>query len=112
MNSIFTALARSPEYTALAKAVGGGRTPAVAAGLSGIHKCAAIAALCRETKRRALVIAADEAESQRFQEDLSALGLRPLQFPLRDMNFRDTAVSSREYERLRLEALSQYQNGS
>ena len=27
------------------------------------------------------------------------------------MNFRDAAVSSREYERLRLEALSQYQNG-
>lgn len=111
MNSIFTALARSPEYSALAKALGRQETPAVAAGLSGVHKCAAIAALCRETKRRALILAADEAESQRFQEDLTALGLRPLQYPMRDMNFRDAAVSSREYERLRLEALSQYQNG-
>ena len=78
MNSIFTALARSPEYSALAKALGRQETPAVAAGLSGVHKCAAIAALCRETKRRALILAANEAESQRFQEDLTALGLRPL----------------------------------
>ena len=79
MNSIFTALARSPEYSALAKALGRQETPAVAAGLSGVHKCAAIAALCRETKRRALILAADEADSPRFQEDgsMSACGWRP-----------------------------------
>ena len=112
MKSIFSALSRSPEYSALARAIDTGAAPAVAAGLSGVHKCVVIAALCHQTGRRGLVIAADEAESQRFFEDLSALGLAPTQYPMRDFNFRDTAVSSREYERLRLEALSKMQNGS
>ncbi|RKJ41126.1 transcription-repair coupling factor [Acutalibacter sp. 1XD8-33] len=112
MKSIFSALSRSPGYRELSGALASGAVPAVATGLSGVHKCAAIAALCRDSGRRALILAADEAESQRFFEDLSSLGLSPVQFPLRDMNFRDTAVSSREYERLRLEALSRLENGS
>ncbi len=112
MKSIFNALARSQDFSTLCSAVESGRFPAVAAGLSGIHKCAVIAALCRKTRRKALVIAADEAESQRFLEDLTALGLFAVQYPMRDFNFRDAAVSSREYERLRLEALSKFQEGS
>ena len=111
MRSIFSALSRSAGYRELAQALAGGRVPAAVTGLSGVHKCVAIAALCRETHRRPLILAADEAEGQRFAEDLAALGLRPAQYPLRDMNFRDTAVSSREYERLRLEALTRFQNG-
>ncbi len=111
MRAVFTALSRAPEYRELSQALKTGAMPAVATGLSGVHKCVLTAALCRESGRRALVIAADEAESQRFCEDLTALGLRPVQYPMRDMNFRDAAVSSREYERLRLEALSKLQSG-
>ncbi len=111
MKSIFSALARSPEYARLSQAVHTGQVPAVAAGLSGVHKCAVIAGLAQSTGRKALVIAADEAECQRFTEDLAALGLRPAQYPLRDLNFRDSATASREYERLRLEALCKLQNG-
>ena len=68
-------------------------------------------AFAQKLGKQALVIAADEAEAQRFQEDLSALGMKPVTYPLRDFNFRDTAGTSHEYERLRLEALSKLQHG-
>ena len=112
MKLIGNMLRRWPEYQTLAAAVKQGALPAAAAGLSGIHKCCVLAALCQETGRKALVLAADEAEAQRFSEDLFALGMRPALYPIRDFSFRDTAGVSHEYERLRLEALSQLQNGS
>lgn len=112
MRSIFSAISRSPEYARLRDALISGAVPAVAAGASGIHKCVMTAGLMKASGRRALVIAADEAEAQRFAEDLQSLGLRPANYPLRDFGFRDSAVSSREYERQRLEALSKLQNGS
>ncbi len=111
MKSIFSALSRSPEYRELSQALKNAGTPAVVAGVSGVHKCVLTAALSRESGRKALIIAADEAESQRFCEDLAALGLRPAQYPMRDLSFRDAAVSSREYERLRLEALTKLLGG-
>lgn len=112
MRSIFSALTRSPEYAQLQKALRSGAVPAVAAGVSGVHKCVMTAGLMKESGRKALIIAADEAEAQRFAEDLQSLGLRPAHYPLRDFSFRDSAVSSREYERQRLEALSRLLNGS
>ena len=112
MKSIFSALNRSPEYTQLQKALKSGAVPAVAAGISGVHKCVLTAGLLKESGLKALIIAADEAEAQRFTEDLQNLGLHPANYPLRDFNFRDSAVSSHEYERQRLEALSRLQNGS
>ena len=102
MKLIRSALGRWPDYTRLEKAVEQQAVPAVVTGLSGIHKCCIIASLCQKTGRKALVLAADEAEGQRFCEDLAALGLRPVSYPLRDFNFRDTAGTSHEYERLRL----------
>ena len=111
MKLIQSAMRRWPDYVRLEEAVKSGAVPGVATGLSGVHKCCLIASLCQETRRRALVIAADEAEAQRFGEDLAALGMRPAQYPLRDFNFRDTAGTSHEYERLRLEALSKLENG-
>ena len=102
MKLIYNALSRWPDYARLEGAVAGGALPAAVTGLSGIHKCCVIASLCQKTGRRALVLAADEAEAQRFCEDLRALGLRPLPYPLRDFGFRDAAGTSHEYERLRL----------
>ena len=111
MKLIRNALQRWPDYTRLEQALEQGAMPAVATGLSGIHKCCITAALCQKTGRKALVLAADEAEAQRFCEDLRALGMRPVAYPLRDFNFRDTAGTSHEYERLRLEALSKLESG-
>ncbi len=111
MKFIEQALGKSPEYNTLRKAVQAGALPGAVTGLSGIHKCAAIAALCHGTGRAALVIAGDEAEAQRFGQDLAALGMRPVQVPLRDFNFRDTAGASHEYEQQRIQALTRLQNG-
>ena len=112
MKLIYNALSRWPDYARLEGAVAGGALPAAVTGLSGIHKCCVIASLCQKTGRRALVLAADEAEAQRFCEDLRALGLQPLSYPLRDFGFRDAAGTSHEYERLRLEVLSKLENGT
>lgn len=111
MKVIRSALRHWPDYAHLEQTVEQGAVPVAVTGLSGIHKCCIIAALCQKTGRRALVLAADEAEGQRFCEDLTALGMRPVPYPLRDFNFRDTAGTSHEYERLRLEALSKLQSG-
>ncbi len=111
MKFLFNALKHSPEYMNLSRAVQAGALPGAVTGLSGIHKCLVMASLCRETGRKALVIAADEGEGQRFSQDLTALGLRVAQYPLRDFNFRDTAGASHEYEQLRIEALSSLQSG-
>ena len=84
MKLIGNMLRRWPEYQTLAAAVKQGALPAAVAGLSGIHKCCVLASLCQETGRKALVLAADEAEAQRFSEDLFALGMRPALYPIRD----------------------------
>lgn len=112
MKVILNALRHAPEYAGLRAAVQNGRLPGAVTGLSGIHKCCVISALCEETGKNALVLAADEAEAQRFSEDLSSLGRRPVLYPMRDMALRDTAGTSHEYERLRLEALSKLLTGS
>lgn len=112
MKFISNALKHAPEYAALSKAVKDGAVPAVVTGISGIHKCCIISALCEEIDKKALIIAADEAEAQRFFEDLLALGRKPVLYPIRDFCFRDTAGNSHEYERLRIEALSGILDGS
>lgn len=112
MNALFHALKHSPEFAAVQQAVKEDRLPGAITGLSGVHKCCVIAALCREQNKKALVLAADEPEAQRFFEDLTALGRRPVLYPVRDFNLRDSAVTSHEYERLRLEALSKLLTGA
>ena len=111
MKLIRGALKRWKDYSRLEQAVKEGAVPAAVTGLAGIHKCCLIASLCKETGRQALILAADEAEAQRFLEDLTSLGMRAVYYPLRDFTFRDTTSTSHEYERLRLEALSKLQGG-
>ncbi|WP_099204002.1 transcription-repair coupling factor [Scatolibacter rhodanostii] len=99
------------EYKELLSAFGQNKTPAVVTNVSGIHKCAFVAALAQDTSQTALLIAADEAESYRFNEDLTAMGLRSVVFPLRDFCLRDTTGTSHEYERERLKVLTLLQKG-
>ena len=94
------------EYQTLEDAVSTGALPAAATGLSGIHKAAVSGALCARQGRKALFLAADEAEAQRIAADLSALGLRPLAYPARDFNLQDMESTSREYEHQRLQVLA------
>ena len=112
MKLISNGLKQWPEYAALSRAVKENALPGAVTGLSGIHKCCVISTLCEETGKKALILAADEAEAQRFCEDLQALGRSPVFFPFRDFGFRDAAGTSHEYERLRLEALTRLLSGS
>ena len=103
MKLVQSALARWPDYARLEQAVEGGGRPRGGDGALWGAQVLRDSLPVQKDGRRALVLAADEAEAQRFCEDLAALGLRPVSYPLRDFNFRDTAGTSHEYERLRLD---------
>jgi transcription-repair coupling factor (mfd) len=112
MKFIENILSKEPQFKVLSDAVNKGKVPAVVNGTSGIHKCAFIYSLVRQTGKSALVVTADEAEAQRFYDDLSALGLSPAIYPMRDFCLRDAAGTSHEYERQRLSALTRLISGT
>ena len=64
MNFLKAGMHKLPEYMQLRQAVESNALPAVATGLSGIHKATIINALVQDTNKTALLLAADEAEAQ------------------------------------------------
>ncbi len=111
MNFLTSAMLKLPEFNSLAAAVDSHVLPAAATGLSGIHKATILYSLCALKKRRAFVVASDEAEAQRLCDDLTAMGMSALVYPMRDFNLRDTEGNSHEYEHQRLQVLSRTLNG-
>ena len=99
------------EYRTLERAVSSGRTPAMATGLSGIHKAHLIYSMCKRLRRRALVLAADEAEAARLCSDINAMGLKTLYYPARDFTFREVTGVSGEFIHQRIGTLFSYMNG-
>ena len=112
MNLYRQLVQQTAEYRTLTEAFRTGRLPACVTGAGVVHKANLIAALCGEHHRRALIFAADEGEAQRFQRDLSEMGMRCAVYPYRDMTLRNMESHSREYERIRLSVLAAVQNGS
>lgn len=106
MKFITEALKLTREYKELTSAFRTGKVPAVLTGVSGIHKATVIYSLASEHSKKVLLIASDDAESMRFFEDLTSMGLNCAIYPLRDFSLRDAAGSSHEYERKRLEVLN------
>ena len=111
MQFVSALMGKLPEYRELKGALAHLGFPAAATGLSHIHKAVLIKSLCEELDRRALIIAADEAEASRFFDDLTALGVNAVYYPSRDYTFRDIAGFSREYEHMRLGALQKIADG-
>jgi len=105
------ALRSSPEYKELCGEILKGRLPSAATGLAHIHKAALIDTLRKDTKRRALVVVADESEGARIKSDLILMGAKVIDFPSRDLILRDISGVSREYEHARLGALSKIIDG-
>ncbi|MEG1568477.1 MAG: transcription-repair coupling factor [Oscillospiraceae bacterium] len=70
-----------------------------------------IAALCKDTKRNALVICAGEAEATRFAEDTEAFGKTSEVFPSRDFVLRAVESQNHEYEYRRLEVMGNVVGG-
>ncbi len=99
------------EYRTLERAVDSGRTPAMATGLSAVHKAHLIYSMCGRLGRRGLVLASDEAEASRLCEDLKAMGVRALYYPSRDMNYREIEGISGEFSHQRIGALFSWMNG-
>ena len=112
MEFLTSAIAGLPEFRQLKAAVETRTLPAVVTGLSGIHKANIIYSLCALSRRRAFVIASDEAEAQRLRRDLETMGMHPLVYPARDFSFRETAAISHEYEHDRLQVLSGILSGT
>ncbi|MBR4888671.1 MAG: transcription-repair coupling factor, partial [Clostridia bacterium] len=106
MKFLTDAIGRTSEYKELQNAVQLGALPAAVTGTASVHKANVIHSLCGQLKKTALVIAADESEAQRLKDDLTAMGLPALTYPVRDFSYRDTTGVSHEYERERLQVLS------
>lgn len=101
-----------PEYKDLSRAIQLNRLPAMATGLSGIHKAHLIHSVCKENNCGALVIAADEHEAQKLCNDLEVMGTKAVFYPSRDYTFREVEGLSREFEHQRIGALYALQSGN
>ncbi len=105
--SIWSAgLENLPVYRSVATDIRQGKVPLSVVGMAHIHKALFIAGWRQTSSRRAVVLVADEAEAIRMTEDLTALGLRVRQLPVRELSLRQTESASREYEQMRLGTLS------
>ena len=98
------------EYRTLENAVAKGATPAMATGLSAVHKAHLVYSVCRRLKRKALVIAADEAEAARLCSDINEMGLRAVYYPARDFTFREVTGVSGEFVHQRIAVLYDIMN--
>ena len=82
------------------------KSRAAATGVSGVHKANIISSLCRSRSVRAFCVAQNEQEAQVLCNDLSAMGLRAMVYPKKDLTFITSQVKSHEYEHQRLNVLS------
>ncbi len=99
------AIHSTTEYKRLYAAVTAKPVTAALFGLPPIGRAIALASLCGETGRPALLITPGEAEATRLAEDITTLGVPAAVFPARDYVMRNIEGQSREYEYRRLEVL-------
>ena len=111
MNFLNRILQSLPEYRQLSTAVSENSLPAMASGLSAVHKAHLIHTLLQETQQKAMIITGDEAEAARLCSDLSAIGTKAVFYPARDFTFREVEGVSREFEHQRIGALYAFQTG-
>jgi len=90
----------------LKDAILAGKTPALAVGLSPVHKAHLAAALGLDLNRTVCILADDDASASRIASDLRAFSEREvIVLPTRDIVLADVAGASRGYEQRRLAAL-------
>ena len=111
MKFLTSVISRTKGYKALINGVVAKQLPIEVSGLSDVHKALFLAALAVDTGRKVLLLAPDEADTVRLSEDLSALGLRVLTMPSRDLFLGNIAAASKEYEHKRIDTLSQLLDG-
>ena len=106
MNFLKAGMHKLPEYMQLRQAVESNALPAVATGLSGIHKATIINALVQDTNKTALLLAADGSGSTKNLSGLNLYGIAFFYLSTRDFTFRNVESASREYEHQRIQVLS------
>ena len=111
MEFLNSVISRTKGYGTLLSAVLANRLPIEANGLAGIHKAVLISALLRQTERKAVLIAPDEAEATKIADDLGAMGIKALLFPARDLFIGNVTAVSKEYEHKRIDTLSRLLDG-
>ena len=111
MKFIDKILKQDADYCELLDSVTKNRLPLVCTGLSLIHKAVTTAALVRHTGKKAVLVTHDESSAAELKDDLSALGVRAVNFPSRDLCIGDLHGYSREYEHKRTDTLSALADG-
>ncbi len=99
------------DYSSLLKSVKSNRLPLACTGLSSVHKSAVISSLYRDTMKKITVITPTEALALEIEADLLGMGIKCLNFPLRDYCIGDIKGYSKEYEQKRTDTLSKLLDG-
>ena len=111
MNFIANVLLKDPDYRGLLNEIKRGRLPVACTGLSLIHKACLLTAIFEHTNQKMTVITHDEASAIELADDARALGLRVVNFPLRDYCVGNLSGYSKEYEHKRTDTLSALADG-
>ncbi len=91
------------EYKRLKEAVLNGQTPALAVGLSPVHKAHLASALGLELGKTVCILTDDDASANRISSDIRAFSEKEvIQLPARDVVLADVAGVSRGYEQRRI----------
>ncbi len=112
MKFINEILSKDPDYYSLLNDINRGRLPLACTGLSLIHKAAVLAAVYRQTGKKAVVITHDEASANELKADLISMGINCLNFPVRDYCLGNLSGYSKEYEHKRTDTLSALAGGA
>ncbi len=102
------------EYGEVLNYIKNGVAPSGLLGLPSTPKAHLIYSLCEELSRRAVVVLPDEAAARKFAADInefSGLNKKAVFYPARDYSFNTSQGQSREYEQLRIQALSNILKG-
>ncbi|MGN1031303.1 MAG: transcription-repair coupling factor, partial [Butyricicoccaceae bacterium] len=112
MQTILDIIRNLPEYEGMYTAVTERKTPAMANGLSPIHRAHLAAALAADLHRPLVVVCADDRAAQEMARDLESFTERPVALlPFRDFVFHNIESSSREYEHRRIAVLNELAGG-
>lgn len=111
MKFLASILSKDADYSQLLNEIEKGRIPLACTGLSMIHKAAVLSSLFYHTGKKMTVITQDEASANELASDVASLGLKVLNFPLRDYCIGNLSGYSKEYEHKRTDTLSALADG-
>ncbi len=111
MKFIDKILSRDADFNSLLRDISSDRLPLAATGLTAVHKASVIHSLSFKTGKKIAVITPDEPSAAAMTEDLKGMGVKAVNFPLRDYCLGNMAGASKEYEHKRTDTLSALADG-